>query len=326
MTEHVGVVFGGPSPEAEVSRASGEAVLAALREAGYTATLIELTAELPRFLGQVDVAFPVTHGPLGEDGCLQGLLEVLDVPYVGSGVLASALAADKVQAKVAFRAAGLPIADEVTVEAGASVEQATQAIQRRLGDRVVIKPRSGGSAIGVTRVLEWDEGLVKERLRQALSEHSHVLVERFYDGFEVTCAVTDFEGSTLAMPPTLVRAKAAEWYDFRSRYATGGSEHSCPAPFETSILDRVQDVARQAHEALGARDMSRADFVVAPDGAQAQVTLLEVNTLPGMTATSLFPEAVGVAGTPFVELCRRLVQTAMARGKRSMPSAMPMPL
>jgi D-alanine-D-alanine ligase len=141
---------------------------------------------------------------------------------------------------------------------------------------------------------------------------------------EVTCGVLELEAAhPKALPPTLIEPLAADWYDFKSRYGTGGSRHHCPAPFSATLLERIQEIALAAHKALGARDLSRADFVVDP--ASDSITLLELNTLPGMTATSLFPEAAAVSGVPFTELCSALVRAALGRQARVVPEARQMP-
>jgi D-alanine-D-alanine ligase len=324
---HVAVIAGGPSSEAEVSRKSAAAVSRALAEAGHRVALLELDAKLPITLATsgADVVFPVTHGPLGEDGCLQGLLEVLDLPYVGAGVLASALAANKPEAKVVFAARGLPLAEGIVVHRDEDLTAAAARATAALGTAVVVKPAAAGSAIGVTRLRE---GASRETLRSALERalaiDARALVERFVAGLEVTCGVLEDErGSAQPLPPTLIASEAADWYDFTSRYANGGSRHQCPAPLPSATLERIQAIAVAAHGAIGARDLSRADFVVTQDGAD--VTLLEVNTLPGMTATSLFPEAAAVSGVPFTALCDRLTRQAHARPRRVPPPVMPMP-
>jgi len=324
----VAVIAGGPSTEAAVSRASAAAVAAALAAAGHRPEVLELGPGLLSLLavGRHDVIFPVTHGPLGEDGSLQGLLEVWDVPYVGSGVLASALAASKPHAKAFFLAAGLPVAEDRVVSRGEPLDERAPALREALGRGVVVKPASGGSAIATSRVRadDPDSDLVSA-LERALEVDAFALVERFVVGDEVTCGVLEREGGPVALPPTLVLSKASDWYDFTSRYAAGGSEHRCPAPFPEVVLRRIQDVAVASFGALGCRDLGRADFVVAPDAGESGVTLLELNTLPGMTATSLFPEAAAVAGIEFPALCELLARRALARPRRPPPVEMPMP-
>jgi D-alanine-D-alanine ligase len=323
----VAVVAGGPSSEAEVSRTSARAVSGALAGADHRVTVLELDANLAAELvsGGYDVAFPVTHGPLGEDGCLQGLLEVLGLPYVGSGVLASALAASKPHAKTMFRRAGLPVAPEALVARGEDLHRRSDEVRAALGAAVVVKPASGGSAIGVSRVRQQDASdVLAGALARALEVDAVALVEQLVDGHEVTCGVLEDEaGVPRALAPTLILSRAADWYDFTSRYRAGGSEHQCPAPFEPDLTQSIQGVAVAAHRALGARDLSRVDFVVSADAGG--VTLLEVNTLPGMTATSLFPEAAAVGGVDFVTLCDRLARQAYARPRREVPPARPMP-
>jgi D-alanine-D-alanine ligase len=328
LTLAVAVVAGGPSTEANVSRTSARAVSAALAQVGHRVQVLELEPELaPRLLaGGYDVVFPVTHGPMGEDGCLQGLLEVLGLPYVGPAVLASALAASKPHAKVFFRRAGLPVAEHELVARGESSREAAARARAKLGRAVVVKPASGGSAIATTRIAAdaSDDELVRG-LEAALALDPFALVERFVSGLEVTCGVLDDELGTRALPPTLIHSKAAPWYDFESRYAPGGSTHECPAPFSRAVTERVQEIALGAFRALGCRDLSRVDFVVGDASDAASVILLEVNTLPGMTATSLYPEAAAAAGISFPELCDRLARHAHARPGRVRPPEMPMP-
>jgi len=325
----VAVVCGGPSSEAEVSRTSAAGVVRALDGKGHRAERVELEPLLGERLrgGDFEVVFPVTHGPLGEDGCLQGLLEVLELPYVGSGVLASALAMSKPHAKTQFRAAGLPVARDAVVTATNELAAEARRLRSELGPALVVKPAASGSALGVSRVFatEPDEALVYA-LERALSSGPFALVERFVVGREVTCGVLeDDSGRPEALPPTLILPRASDWYDFRSRYAEGGSEHRCPAPFETELIGEIKRVAIAAHTALGVRDLSRVDFVVGDGDDERALTLLELNTLPGMTSTSLFPEAAAVAGVPFDELCDRLVRRASSRPSRSAPKVEPMP-
>jgi len=324
----VAVVAGGPSSEANVSRTSARAVAAALSASGHRADVVELEPELSARLlsGAYDVVFPVTHGPLGEDGCLQGLLEVLDLPYVGPAVLSSALAASKPHAKAFFRLAGLPVPAEALVRRGEDLRRRAAEVRRELGRAVVAKPASGGSAIATSRIRETDDDdALVAALEAALAVDTTALVEAFVVGSEVTCGVLEDDDGPRALPPTLILSKAADWYDFRSRYAAGGSEHECPAPLPEPVTRRVQDVAVAAFVALGCRDLSRVDFVVGEGSAETAVTLLEVNTLPGMTATSLYPEAAAAAGIPFPELCDRLARRALARPRRERPKALEMP-
>jgi len=325
----VAVLAGGPSSEAAVSRVSAAAVKAALVEAGHRPEVLELEVGLAgRLLAKrYDVAFPVTHGPLGEDGCLQGLLEVLDLPYVGSGVLASAVAASKPHAKTIFSRCDLPVAEQALVWQGDALEAHARDIRRELGRAVVAKPASGGSAIGVTRVDEGDaDAVLVEAMRQALRVDECVLVERFLVGHEVTCGVLEEDGrGAWALPETLILSQAADWYDFRSKYAAGGSQHRCPAGFSEAVSRRIRELAVASHRAVGARDLSRVDFVLGDEQDPESATILEVNTLPGMTATSLYPEAAAMVGIDFPSLCDRLARRAYSRPRRQAPEVIPMP-
>jgi D-alanine-D-alanine ligase len=323
----VAVVAGGASSEAGVSRASAAGVMGALKEAGHLATLFELDRELPAKLlaGTFDVVFPVVHGRFGEDGCLQGLLEILGFPYVGSGVMASALAMSKPHAKVQLRAIGAPLAREVTLTAGGDLHQAAREVRQKLGAAVVVKPSAGGSAIGVEPIAATasDEDLAAAFAR-VLKADPVVLVEEMIPGKEVTCAVLEDEhGVAQALPPTLIVPKSAGWYDFRSKYAPSGSAHQCPPPFAPALIARIQELAVASHVALACRDLSRVDFVV--DDDRDAVTVLEVNTLPGMTAVSLFPEAAAAANISFPSLCDRLVRRAFARPRQALAEGLPMP-
>lgn len=326
MGLEVAVIAGGPSTEASVSRASAAAVERALRDAGHAVSVLELDRALAAALvsGGYDVVFPAVHGAVGEDGCLQGLLEVLGVPYVGSGVLASALAMSKPHAKAQFRAVALAVARDRTLTMPENIEETAARIRVELGRAVVVKPGAGGSAIGVEtiRAADDDEALVRA-MRRALALDSVVLVEEYKTGKEVTCAVLENERGPRALPPTLIEPKVGAFYDFRSKYAPSGSTHVCPAPFSDVLTARIQTAAVLAHTALGCRDLSRVDFVV--DDAKSDITLLEVNTLPGMTATSLFPEAAAAAGISFPALCDGLVRRAFARPRAKVPDAPPLP-
>ncbi|MDX2054347.1 MAG: D-alanine--D-alanine ligase [Polyangiaceae bacterium] len=323
----VAVLAGGPSAEAAVSRVSARAVAEALRAAGHTVHVLEVSEALPSLLAsiQIDAVFPALHGRLGEDGCVQGLLEVMGLPYVGSGVLASAVAAYKPFAKGRFAELGVNQAEGVVVNSRMPVGECVELIWKTLGKHVVLKPASGGSAIGVTRMSDEDDGAAfRAALEAAFLIEANVLVERREHGLEVTCGVLeDDAGEPKALPPTQILAKAADWYDFKSRYGTSASEHLCPAPFETAVIAEIQKLAVLAHRAVGARDLSRVDFVVDP-GAR-RVTVLEVNTLPGMTPTSLFPEACAVMGLSFSTLCDKLVRRAAARPRTEAPAVVPMP-
>jgi D-alanine-D-alanine ligase len=317
----IAVVQGGPSSEAEVSRASAAGVTGALEEAGHRVERLELEPAVAEKLrtGGYDVVFPVVHGAVGEDGALQGLLEVLGLPYVGSDVLASAMAMDKSIARLVFANAGLPIARGVAVTRGDALSCA-RAARKEAGAAVVVKPASSGSAIGVSRfeASATDEDVARG-IEAAWKLDRTAIVEAFVKGREITCSVLD-TGTPKVLAATEIASPMDAFYTYAARYAPGRSRHTCPADLG-ALEKRVHEVAIAAHVALGCRDLSRADFIV----TESDVVLLEVNTLPGMTATSLYPEAAAAAGVPFSVLCDALVKNAHARGATARNAPIPFP-
>jgi D-alanine-D-alanine ligase len=309
---NVAVLMGGPSAEAEVSRMSAGEVATALETAGHRVTLVELDRQCAAVLLALapDVVFPALHGPPGEDGTVQGFLELLGLPCVGSGVHGSAVGMDKSLAKAAFRRVGLPVAEEIIVRPDADLEDAAANVVNVMGDRVVIKPLRQGSALGTTRMP--NGGDVVDGLAEALRYGHGALVEPFVLGREITVGVLDLHGEQpVATPVIEIRTALDEWYDYDNRYTPGKSEHVIPAPLPQAVLEELQHITLEAHRVLGLRDLSRADFLVTDcDG----IVLLEVNTLPGMTPTSLFPDGAAALGLDFPTLTDKLVRSALARG------------
>jgi D-alanine-D-alanine ligase len=271
--------------------------------------LLELDATLREAFRDhgVEVVFPVLHGPPGEDGTFQGFLEILHLPYVGSGVHASACAMDKIVAKHLFRDARLPVARDLVVrrEVGASV--GAEEILESLGSAVVVKPSRQGSALGVR--FPNGRAELKAALAEAFGYDERVLVEERIEGREITVGILDRSGVE-ALPVLEVRTPPGSWYDYEHRYTPGLSEHLIPAPLPVARYERVQEYARRAHVVLGCRDLSRVDFVVPAEG---EPVVLEVNTLPGMTPTSLYPDAARAAGFSFEALVATLVERAWSR-------------
>jgi D-alanine-D-alanine ligase len=313
----VAVICGGTGSEGDVSRASGQAVFESLEDRFATVRMLEPDADLIDRLraGYFDVVFPVMHGPGGEDGTLQGLLEMLGLPYVGCGVLAGACGMDKVVAKQLFRASGLPLAAEVVVDASVPVGVAATRIVAELGADLVVKPAAEGSAVGVAFAHGAAE--LEAALSTAGTFGREVLVEELVAGAEITVGVIETD-EPVASPPVEVRTPEGSWYDYEHRYTAGLSEHVIPAAVPGETAEQVRRVAVAAHEALRCRDLSRVDFVV---GEEGRVALLEVNTMPGMTPTSLFPDAMGGLGLDFVTLTSYLVRRALARGSATSSSA-----
>jgi D-alanine-D-alanine ligase len=245
---------------------------------------------------------------------------------VGSDVRASAIAADKAATKMFFASAGMDLAKDRVLSSDLPRTQWARVFEElrvELGQAFLVKPVHGGSTLGMSRIGGTSTPRdFEQALEQAFHHDDSVLVEEFIDGAELTCGVLDLLGDTRALPPTLIQSQATEWYDFQSKYAPGGSTHQCPAPLDSELTSRVQVAALQAHRAVGARDLSRSDFLLTGAG---RLVVLEVNTLPGMTSVSNYPEAASVAGLSFSELADRLVQNASQRGVAQAPVAPALP-
>lgn len=305
----IAVVCGGPSAEAEVSRVSGRGVADALRASYSRIILLELDTNIADALKRngVNVVFPVLHGPPGEDGTFQGFLEIFGFPYVGSGVHASACAMDKVVAKHLFRDSSVPVARDMVVYRHDGTRAAARQVVKRLGLNVVVKPSRQGSALGVA--FPKDIAELEAALEKALSYDERVLVEERIEGKEITVGILERKNPE-ALPVIEVRTPQGSWYDYEHRYTPGFSEHIIPAPLPEAQYRRTQELAKLAHAALGCRDLSRVDFVVPYDG---EPIVLEVNTLPGMTPTSLYPDAARAAGLSFEALVAFLIERALLR-------------
>ncbi len=313
----IAVLSGGASAEVDVSRSSAKAVVAALQQINsYRVISIELDEDAPQSLISLkpDVVFPALHGPPGEDGTVQGLLEMLALPYVGSEVQPSAFAMDKAVAKALFRRAGLPVAEDRVYRADQSIADLGAAafaadIESTLGPNVVIKPMQQGSALGVTPLPEG--GDLIGALRDAFALGDQVLVEPFVVGREITVGVLDLHNQAPVPHPVIeIMTPENQWYDYTNRYAEGASSHLVPAPIDEGIAAELKRIAVKAHEVLGLRDLSRADFILPEQGAPV---LLEVNTLPGMTPTSLYPDGAKALGLDFPQLLSALVESAANR-------------
>ncbi len=308
----VGVVSGGAGAEAEVSRSSGRCVADALRATFANVVVVEPDSSVAESLrsAAVEVVFPVLHGPPGEDGTFQGLLEMLGFPYVGSGVLASACAMNKAIAKMIFRSHGLPVADDLVVRREEGATEAARRVTEHLRSSVVVKPLSQGSAVGV--LFAEDVQSLEKAIDQAFGYDREVLVEERIEGREITVGILERDEGLEVHPVIEVRTPPGSWYDYEHRYTDGLSEHVIPAPLPEPQYRRTQELGRLAHEALGCRDLSRVDLIV-PDGGDP--VLLEVNTLPGMTPTSLYPDGACAAGLSFEALVAHLVDRAASRGR-----------
>ena len=305
MTERkyqkVAVIKGGWSPEREVSLNSGAAAAEALREAGYDVFEIDAARDLAQRLAEAkpDAVFNALHGQWGEDGCVQGLLEVMGLPYTHSGVLASSLAMDKQRAKAVFEDNGIPSPP------GKVVTRAEAAGGDVMPAPYVVKPNAQGSSVGVFIIRAGDNRPPAELTSKQWSLGEEVLVERFISGRELTVAVM----GDRALCVTEITTSLA-FYDYEAKYAAGGSSHILPADLPAAVTERCLGLALRAHNALGCKGLSRADFRYDEKDDGDGLYCLEVNTQPGLTATSLAPEQAAHLGISFTELCAWMVEDA----------------
>ncbi len=295
-TPKVAVIMGGPSAEREVSLSTGRGCAAALREAGFEVVEVDASTDLCARLADIqpDVVFNALHGRWGEDGCVQGMLEWLRLPYTHSGVLSSALAMDKERTKAAYRAAGLPVVESVLAR--------RDEVRARhvMPPPYVVKPYNEGSSVGVYLVHE------AANAPPALSDEMPdvVMVETYVPGRELTATVMGERSLTVTDILT------DGWYDYDAKYKPGGSRHVVPADLPQEIFDACMDYALRAHRVLGCRGVSRTDFRWDEARGLAGLILLETNTQPGMTPTSLSPEQAQAVGISFPDLCRWMVEDA----------------
>ena len=303
---NVVVLLGGISAEREVSLSSGAQCAAALRKAGHTVREIDVGRNLSTLLEALsprpDAVFNALHGRFGEDGCIQGVLEWLDIPYTHSGVRASAIAMDKVASKAAFATVGLPVAPHKVIA------PSDMARGDPMPRPYVLKPVNEGSSVGVTIVRERDNRPCHLAAEWPYGER--ILVEKFIPGRELTVAVMGENGTSRALAVTEI-VTDHRCYDYSAKYADGGSRHVIPAGIHPDIYARAMDVAVAAHRALGCRGVSRCDFRYDDtEGEPGTLALLEINTQPGMTPTSLVPEQAAHLGMDFPALCSWLVEHA----------------
>jgi D-alanine-D-alanine ligase len=348
MTERklrVAVVFGGRSTEHAISCMSAGSVLSELDRdrfevvpvgitsdgawvlgsnepralmAGESSTELAVSSDLVAtppdrvgdVLGGIDVVFPVLHGAYGEDGTIQGLLELAGIPYAGAGVLASAAAMDKEFGKKLLAAEGLPIGPYAVLRRG--VETLADADRKRLGLPVFVKPARAGSSTGITKVADWAE--LDAAIATARLIDPKVIVEAAINGREIECGVLEYpDGRVDSSLPAEIRivADGVEWYDFDAKYVDGACEFDIPAKLPDAVTARVRALAIRAFDALDCQGLARVDFFVGPDDT---VTVNELNTMPGFTATSVYPKMWAVTGVDYPTLLTTLVETAMARG------------
>lgn len=294
-SKHIAILKGGLSSEREVSLVTGAAVAKAIGELGYRVTEVDVGRDIAQALTKLkpDIAFNALHGTYGEDGCVQGVLEFLQIPYTHSGVLASALAMNKPMAKTLFVTANIPCAEGKVLHRS----------ELKKGDPIkrpfVVKPVSNGSSVGVYIVKEEDDTLQKERFE----ESEYYLVETYIPGQELSVAVLDGR----ALGAIEIRPKQG-FYDYRNKYTSGMTDYILPAEVPATVLNQALEMARQAHDVLGCRGVTRSDIRYNPQNGQ--MAMLEVNTHPGMTPTSLVPKIARHAGIEFPTLIETLLREA----------------
>lgn len=299
----VAVLLGGWSAEREVSLWSGKNVVDALRSRGVDAIAVDVKdRELLLQLGaqHFDRAFNIMHGTGGEDGTVQAVLDLLQIPYPGSGVLASALAMDKLRTKRIWKAEGLPTPDFMVLQTVGDARFAAE----RFGYPFIIKPAADGSSVGVSKVKSFEQ--IEKAFVEALGPGRAVIAEQFIAGGEYTCAIL---GSTPL--PVIHIEPDGEFYDYHAKYVSDNTKYHCPAGLDSAHEKRLQDICLKAFQLIGARDWGRVDFMM---DAQGTPWLLEINTLPGMTSHSLVPMAARVSGIEFDQLCWQLLESTLGPG------------
>lgn len=303
---NLAVIYGGTSPERDVSIVSGKEALAALDPNRYT--LFEYDpkdglSDLVRDADKIDAALILLHGSPGEDGTVQGLLDLLEIPYQGAGVLGSAIAMNKSLSKLLYTNAGLPTPDAVRVQKGASFDAAETVA--RLGLPLFVKPACGGSSIGMFRVAEEKE--LAKAVTACLTFDATVVIEAFIDGPEITCSVLGNEDPKALPVIEIIPQGDSPYFDYEAKYTPGATTEICPARIGDALTARAMDLAERAHRALHLKGYSRTDMMIRGD----EIFLLETNTIPGMTRTSLLPRAAKAAGLSFSALLDRLVELAL---------------
>lgn len=305
---NLALLSGGISSEREVSLNSGDQVFDALDKEKYNIIRYDPKTDLPRLISEasrIDAALIILHGPYGEDGTIQGLLELLHIPYQGSGVMGSSVAMNKLATKQMYELAGLPTPPYMVLKQGDRVDIAD--CEERFGLPMVVKPLEAGSSVGMTIVKSASE--IEMAAEKAFKHGDTILMENFVDGTEITVGVIGDQ--TLEALPIIeiVPGDAYEFFDYEAKYTPGATREICPARISEAMTERAQTYAKMAHEALFCEGYSRTDMIIQAD----EIYILETNTIPGMTATSLLPQAAATAGISFSKLLDRLIDLGMER-------------
>lgn len=322
----VGVLRGGPSAEREISLVTGQAVFNNLDRKKYLPTLIDMGQD-SRFFAVLkngrkkpldlqnkdrklfDIIFIALHGTPGEDGTVQGMLEFLGIPYTGPDALSSALAMNKVFTGQIYKVNNLPHPEFIHFKNDGWKNRRPEIladIEKKVGYPLVLKPVDQGSAVGVNIIKNEKE--LEEAVMKTIKKFPWLMAQKFIKGAEATCGILEKNGELLPLPPTHIKPNLGAFYDYKSKYKPGGSTHICPADFGEEINEKLQILALLSHKALKCRGMSRTDLFVAEDG---HIYIIETNTIPGMTPTSLFPEAAGKAGISFPRMLDMIIEASL---------------
>ena len=308
---NLALLSGGISSEREVSLNSGNQVYDALDKEKYNIVRYDPKTDLPRLIAeasQIDAALIILHGPYGEDGTIQGLLDLLDIPYQGSGVIGSAVAMNKLSTKQLYENAGLPVPPYMVMDRSDTLDASD--VSERLGLPVVFKPLEAGSSVGMSIVR--DEASMAAAADKAFEHGETILVEGYIKGVELTAGVIGSKDLQALPLIEIIPDEAHEFFDYEAKYTAGVTQEICPARIDDSLTQKAQTYAKMAHRALFCEGYSRTDMILS-DG---EVYLLETNTIPGMTATSLLPQAAQAADISFTELLDQLIQLGIERHKR----------
>jgi D-alanine-D-alanine ligase len=308
----IALLSGGVSSEREVSLNSGNQVYDALNKERYNIVRYDPKTDLGRLIEDapgIDAALIILHGPYGEDGTVQGLLELLNIPYQGSGVLGSSLAMNKLASKILYEKAELPIPPYITLQKGDPLEPA--AWEKQLGLPLVIKPNAAGSSVGMTIVKSQDA--IQQAAEKAFSHDSTILLEGFIDGIELTAGVIGNRDLTALPIIEIIPNDAHEFFDYEAKYTAGVTQEICPARIDDEMTQKAQAYAMAAHRVLFCSGYSRTDMIL----KDAEIYVLETNTIPGMTATSLLPQAARAAGMSFSSLLDRLIELSLQAHQQS---------
>jgi D-alanine-D-alanine ligase len=302
----IALLSGGISSERDVSIASGNQVYEVLDRDKYEVIRYDPKTDLPKLVADaasIDAALIILHGPYGEDGTVQGLLDLLDIPYQGSGVLGSAIGMNKLVSKQLYKNAGIPVAPDMTFKSIDMIE--TRAVIDQLGMPLVIKPVTSGSSIGLSIVKS--EDALNDALEKAFAEDHEVLIESYIKGVELTGGVIGNEELQALPIVEIIPGKEFDFFDYTAKYTPGATEEICPARIDEATTQKAQSYAKMAHRALCCKGYSRTDMILA-DG---ELYVLETNTIPGMTPTSLLPQAAQAAGIDFSRLLDKLIELCL---------------